>query len=151
MTLWTVACQASLFMEFSREKYWSGLPFPSPADLLTQGLNPRLLDCKQILYHLSHQRSPQISQSITKMLFDFPVHVCKARFSLYTSTKSNIFQQSDGRGRFKNPVAFMKPITKEAGKRETMPLFSLNVVVFFLNHSNLHLSKSHVFDPLGCL
>ena len=27
----TVACQASLSMEFSREEYWSGLPFPSPA------------------------------------------------------------------------------------------------------------------------
>ena len=29
-TPWTVACQAPLFMEFSRQDYWSGLPFPSP-------------------------------------------------------------------------------------------------------------------------
>ena len=29
-TLWMVACQASLFMGFSRQEYWSGLPFPSP-------------------------------------------------------------------------------------------------------------------------
>ena len=29
-TPWTVACQASLSMGFSRQKYWSGLPFPSP-------------------------------------------------------------------------------------------------------------------------
>ena len=28
-TLWTVTCQASLSMEFSRQKYWSGLPFPT--------------------------------------------------------------------------------------------------------------------------
>ena len=28
MTPWTVACQASLTMEFSRQEYWSGLPFP---------------------------------------------------------------------------------------------------------------------------
>ena len=27
---WTVACQASLSMNFSRQEYWSGLPFPSP-------------------------------------------------------------------------------------------------------------------------
>ena len=27
---WTVACQASLSMEFTRQEYWSGLPFPSP-------------------------------------------------------------------------------------------------------------------------
>ena len=29
-TLWTVACQAPLSMEFSRQEYCSGLPFPSP-------------------------------------------------------------------------------------------------------------------------
>ena len=31
---WTVACQASLFMGFSRQEYWSGLPFPSPQWIL---------------------------------------------------------------------------------------------------------------------
>ena len=31
-TPWTVACQAPLSMEFSRQEYWSGLPFPSPGD-----------------------------------------------------------------------------------------------------------------------
>ena len=30
-TPWTIACQASLSMEFSRQEYWSGLPFPSPS------------------------------------------------------------------------------------------------------------------------
>ena len=29
-TPWTVACQASLSLGFSRQEYWSGLPFPSP-------------------------------------------------------------------------------------------------------------------------
>ena len=32
-TLWTVAYQAPLSMGFSRQEYWSGLPFPSPEDL----------------------------------------------------------------------------------------------------------------------
>ena len=32
-TPWTVAYQASLSMGFSRQEYWSGLPFPSPRDL----------------------------------------------------------------------------------------------------------------------
>ena len=32
-TRWSVACQAPLSMEFSRQEYWSGLPFPSPEDL----------------------------------------------------------------------------------------------------------------------
>ena len=30
---WTVAYQAPQSMEFSRQEYWSGLPFPSPGDL----------------------------------------------------------------------------------------------------------------------
>ena len=32
MTLWTVARQAPLSMGFSRQEYWSGLPFPPPGD-----------------------------------------------------------------------------------------------------------------------
>ena len=32
MSEWTIACQASLFMGFPREDYWSGVPFPSPGD-----------------------------------------------------------------------------------------------------------------------
>ena len=32
MTLWTVACLASLFMRYPRQEYLSGLPFPSPDD-----------------------------------------------------------------------------------------------------------------------
>ena len=41
MTPWTVAHQAPLSMEFSRQEYWSGLPFPSPEDLLNPGIEPR--------------------------------------------------------------------------------------------------------------
>ena len=42
-TLWTVACQVPLSTGFSRQIYWSGLPFPTPGDLLTQGSNLHLL------------------------------------------------------------------------------------------------------------
>ena len=40
-TPWTVAYQAPPSMEFSRQEYWSGLPFPSPGDLLDPGIEPR--------------------------------------------------------------------------------------------------------------
>ena len=40
MTLWTVAYQAPPSMGFSRQKYWSGLPFPSPGDLPNPGIEP---------------------------------------------------------------------------------------------------------------
>ena len=40
VTPWTVAHQAPQSMEFSRQDYWSGLPFPSPADLPNPGIEP---------------------------------------------------------------------------------------------------------------
>ena len=40
MTPWTVDCQAPLSMEFSRQEYWSGLPFPSLGDLPDPGIEP---------------------------------------------------------------------------------------------------------------
>ena len=39
-TLWTVAHQAPPSMGFSRQEYWSGLPFPSPGDLPDPGIKP---------------------------------------------------------------------------------------------------------------
>ena len=38
---WTVVYQASLSMGFSRQEYWSGLPFLSPGDLPDPGIEPR--------------------------------------------------------------------------------------------------------------
>ena len=40
-TPWTVAYQAPPSMEFSRQEYWSGLPFPSPGDLPDPGIKPQ--------------------------------------------------------------------------------------------------------------
>jgi len=40
VTAWTVAYQAPLSMGFSRQEYWSGLPFPSPGDLPDPGIEP---------------------------------------------------------------------------------------------------------------
>ena len=40
VTLWTVARQALLSMGFSRQEYWSGLPFPPPGDLPDPGIEP---------------------------------------------------------------------------------------------------------------
>ena len=39
--LWTVAQQAPLSMEFSRQEYWSGLPLPPAGDLPNPGIKPR--------------------------------------------------------------------------------------------------------------
>ena len=41
VTTWTIALQAPLPMGFSRQEYWSALPFPSPGDLPDPGIEPR--------------------------------------------------------------------------------------------------------------
>ena len=43
LTPWTVASQVSLPMEFSRQEYWCGLPFPPPGDLSNPGIKPTSL------------------------------------------------------------------------------------------------------------
>ena len=58
-TPWTIQC-----MEFSRPEYWGGWPFPSPGDCPNPGIEPRSLHCRQILYQLSHQRSPRILECV---------------------------------------------------------------------------------------
>ena len=53
-TSWTVACQAPLSMEFSRQEYWSGLPFHTLGDLPNPGIKPTSLASPalaDILYH----------------------------------------------------------------------------------------------------
>ena len=60
LTSIAIACQALLFMEFSRQEYWSRLPFPSAGDLPNRGIKAvSLVSCigKQVLYQLSQQGS----------------------------------------------------------------------------------------------
>ena len=59
---WTIAYQAPLSMEFSRQEYWSELPFPSPGES-SQTRDQTWISCiaGAILYCLSHQRSSSIS------------------------------------------------------------------------------------------
>ena len=71
VTLWTVLCQAPLFMGFSREEYQSGLACPPPEDLP----NPRgRILCLWCLYSLSlvPPRKPLGSKSIYYSFFFFP-------------------------------------------------------------------------------
>ena len=49
VTSWTVAYQAPLSMGFSRQEYWSGLPFPSPGHLFDPEMEPGILHCSQML------------------------------------------------------------------------------------------------------
>ena len=57
VTSWAGAHQAPLSMDFSKQEYWSGLPFPSPGIFQTQGSNPNLLHWQVDSLPLSHQGS----------------------------------------------------------------------------------------------
>ena len=69
-TPWSVAYQAPPSMGFSRQEYWSGVPFPSSGIFPTQGSNPGLPHCRQTLYHLSHQGSPDLQKNMTDRDWD---------------------------------------------------------------------------------
>ena len=57
-TLWTVAHQAPLSMEFTRQEYWVSFHSFLQGIFPTQGSNLGLPHCRWILYYLSHQGSP---------------------------------------------------------------------------------------------
>ena len=63
-TPWTVACQAPLSMGFSRQEYWSGLPFPSPEDPPNPGIKPwsPALQADSLPTELQGEHSPNLAE-----------------------------------------------------------------------------------------
>ena len=57
-TPWMAACQAPLFIGFSKQENWSGLPFPSTGKLPDTGITPHALHWQVDSLPLSHQESP---------------------------------------------------------------------------------------------
>ena len=70
-TLWTVVCQAPLSMGFSRQEYWSGLPFPPPRDLPDPGIYylPSLLRLTQVYYGLSNRPKSIMTPALADRFF----------------------------------------------------------------------------------
>ena len=60
VTLWTRACQTPLSVGLSRQEYWSGLPFPSPGDLLDPGIEPTSLALQVNSLPLNHWGRPPV-------------------------------------------------------------------------------------------
>ena len=72
-TPWSVAQQAPLSVEFSRQEYWSGELFPSPGDLPNPGIKPR---------SPALQADSSLSEPPGKPLYTYTYHV----FSIHSST-----------------------------------------------------------------
>ena len=106
-TLWTVVCQASLSMGFSRQEYWSGLPFPSPGDLSDPGIETRspCID-RWILYHwatreaqwvvLEDSKSFHLGNHHTHVICLAVEAVLDSRFSSLSGNLSNYSKQHRG-------------------------------------------------------
>ena len=60
VTPWTVAHQVPLSVEFSRQEYWSGLPFPPPGDLSNPGIESGSPTWQADSYHVSHSWESQL-------------------------------------------------------------------------------------------
>ena len=63
-TLWTAVHQAPLSMGFSRQEYWSGLPFPSPGDLPDSGIEPMSPALAGRFFTTEPPRSPVSTRNI---------------------------------------------------------------------------------------
>ena len=74
-TLWTVEHQAPLSMGFSRQEYWSGLPYPPPRDLLNPGIEPMSPAFSGILYHWA-SREAGINCTVVQLLSSVQHFAC---------------------------------------------------------------------------
>ena len=99
---WTVACQAPLPMEFSRQEYWSGVSFPTQGIFLSQGSNPHvlcLLHWQTFFFFFKPLVLPEKSQywrAIDFRLTHIPLQLlfhffCPPKLQNYTNEKKSLF------------------------------------------------------------
>ena len=79
-TPWTAAYQAPQSMEFSRQEYWSGLPFPSPGDLPDPGIEPGSPASQEDALTSEQVLKSKVITLLTK------VHIVKAMFFFFPSS-----------------------------------------------------------------
>ena len=77
-TQWTIACQAPLSSRYPRQEYFSGLPFPSPGDLIKPGVEPASPVLQVDSLPLSHQGNHEILTYLTLIVLSKPLDSQKA-------------------------------------------------------------------------
>ena len=121
-TPWTVAYQASPSMGFSRQEYWSGLPFPSPGDLPDPGIEPGspTLEADALT-----SKPPGTIDTCLLELNQFAVHLklthhCQSTILQY---KINIFKKGNFPGGpvVKNPPANAGDLSSIPGQPSLVP------------------------------
>ena len=96
MTAWTVILQAPLSVGFSRREYWSGLPFPSPGDLPSPGIEPGLPHWEQSFYCLSHEGSPLDHQGnpLVSIAWSVSLYICLSAYWLFLLFSCSVVSDS---------------------------------------------------------
>ena len=84
--LWTVAGQAALSMEFSRQEEWSELPFPIPGDLPDPGIKPAFLTSPALASRFFTTASPGKPK--------LPIY-CQWKISFFINTPNNMCETAD--------------------------------------------------------
>ena len=90
---WTVACQAPPSMGFSRQEFWSGLPCPSPGDLLDPGMEPKNL--MSPIYWLAGSLPTSTSCASGLVLRETKLNL-RCKVNLNTSLQDNQHSNSSG-------------------------------------------------------
>ena len=89
MTPWTVAHHAALSMGFSRQEYWSGLPFPSPGDLPHLGMEPRSPALQADSLPFEPPGKPRASCQMPPLEFDSRKCISIKSFQFFLSSSVN--------------------------------------------------------------
>ena len=86
-TPWTVAHYAPLSMGFPGQEYWSGLPFPSPGNLLNPGIETVSPGLQVDSLPLSHQGGKEMEENLTR---DNSEHLVLPASQIHSSHSSQI-------------------------------------------------------------
>ena len=129
-TPWTIAHQASLSMGFSRQEYWSGLPFPSPGGVPDPGIKPRSPALQVDSLHLSHsaafsyiiqfssvaQSCPAVCDPMNHSTPGLPVHHQLPEF-----TQTHVHQVGDAI-QLSHPLLSPSPSAPSPSQHQSFPM-----------------------------
>ena len=150
-TLWTVAHQAPLSIGFSRQKYWSGLPYPPPWDLPDQGSNLHLLHCREILYHWATREALGRDKLDSMPLIGKPIKNLPAKAGDVSDTGDTGWICWGGKspgGAYGNPLQWRIPWTEEPGRLQSKGVSKSQTWLSKHTHTHTHTNIRQVSSGL---
>ena len=146
VTPWTVTHQAPLFMRFSRQEYWSGLPDPPPGDLPDPGIEPKSPAPPALaggFLSLSHRKAWKITTTsiiVSKINTDrFQPKPrsrsgCKLGSLLNKRTRGKAFALVLTRSRSHQNICCFGSLYEGPGKLKSARVYSFNQIIYYYFH-----------------